>query len=195
MASALWIDLDQPAQSVQTDPGRHSPSQGGGRDQRYRVMIPGTENPQVSIRFSLRGILRLIQVDTLRNVCFLAGRLIYSQTEKRHCIGFVNSTHQGNVNYHYDVIHGYKNPLAKVQHNWNSSFFRISTWLIIQIYIQIFNDVSSALLFFLNSTISPYITQFVLVLIFAGNGCCDEHSSRLNVALSFLNFNLFFYLN
>ena len=67
MASAQCIDPDQPAQSAQTDPSRHNPSQGG---KRYRVMIPETENP--------RGMLRMIRVDTLsrvHDVGFLAGWL------------------------------------------------------------------------------------------------------------------------
>ena len=56
-------------------------------------MIPKTENPQeakkVSIRVSLRGMLRLIRVDTLRrdhNVGFLAGRLIYQSAKTRNLI-------------------------------------------------------------------------------------------------------------
>ena len=37
------MDQDQFAQSAQTDPGRHIPSQGGYM---FRVMIPETENLQ-----------------------------------------------------------------------------------------------------------------------------------------------------
>ena len=58
---------DQPALSAQTDPGRHIPSQ--GKIHRRR---------KVSIRVSLRGMLKLTRVDTLRvhYVGFLARRLI-----------------------------------------------------------------------------------------------------------------------
>ena len=58
-------------------------------------MIPETENPQeakLSARISLRGMLRLIRVDTLRrahSVGFLAGRLNYTINRDVCCRIFV----------------------------------------------------------------------------------------------------------
>ena len=79
MASAVYLDPDQYTQSAQANPGRYTPSLGLG----YIVMITEMDIPQeaksVSVRVSLRGILRLIRIDTLRrvhNLGFLVIRLI-----------------------------------------------------------------------------------------------------------------------
>ena len=58
----------------------------------YNVMIPETENPlevkRVSVRVSLRGMLRLIRVDTLRrvhNVGYLVIRFINNLRNEVQC--------------------------------------------------------------------------------------------------------------